>query len=100
MAAGCLGGQELRLMWQVVGMAFISLSVARVSRQIPQNAVMDAPLAAEVSFGADVLPGAEVPFGAVLSLGAELPQADSARARAAVTSFAGSPSPATARSAC
>jgi len=70
-------------------MAFISLRAVRVSCQIPQNAVAEAPLGAELP-GAEALAGAEAvlgeaPLGAEALLGARLPQADSARARAVVT---------------
>jgi hypothetical protein len=81
-------------------MVFISLIVVRNSCQIPQNAVVEALLRAELSAEPELLLGA-VLFEAGLPLDAELvseaevpdagvppeaevPQADSARARAAV----------------
>ena len=83
---------------------FMSLRVVRVSCQITQNAVEDAPLGAEVVLGAELslaaeLPlGAELPDGVTLPDGAELlpgdalPQADSARTRVAVSRVASKPS--------
>jgi len=71
-------------------MAFISLRAVRVSCQISQNAAVEAPLGAELP-RAEPLPEAEALLGEPLLgaealLGAGLPQADSARARAVVTS--------------
>jgi hypothetical protein len=76
-------------------MVFISLIVVRNSCQIPQNAVVEALLRAELSAEPELLLGAELPLDAELVLEAEVPdagvppeaevpQADSARARAAV----------------
>jgi hypothetical protein len=72
-------------------MAFITVMAVRVSCQISQNAAAEAPLDAEVAFEAELLSGAvvpleaEMPLGAGVLLGAGLPQADSAKARTAVS---------------
>jgi hypothetical protein len=76
-------------------MVFISLIVVRNSCQIPQNAVVEALLRAELSAEPELLLEGELPLDAELVSeaevpdagvppGAEVPQADSARARAAV----------------
>jgi hypothetical protein len=81
--------------------AFISLRVARVSRQMVQNAVesslaVEVPLGDDVVLGVDVLLGAEVPLVTELSPGAALPawlglpHADSPRVRATMSSGAAS----------
>jgi hypothetical protein len=72
-------------------MAFITLMVVRVSCQIWQNAAVEAAVAVDVAVGAGLLAAAGLPLGAGLPLAAGLPleawlpQADSARARAAVS---------------
>jgi hypothetical protein len=70
-------------------MAFITVMAVRVSCQISQNAAAEAPLDAEVAFEAELLSGAvvppEMPLGAGVLLEAGLPQADSAKARTAVS---------------
>jgi hypothetical protein len=83
---------------------FMSLRVVLVSCQITQNADVDASPGAEVVLGAEPPLGfglavaaelpveVELPVGVELLLGAALPQADSARARAGVSTRAASPS--------
>jgi hypothetical protein len=66
-------------------MAFITLMVVRVSCQISQNAAVEAALEPGLPLGAVLPVAAGLLLAAVLPLGAVLPQADSARARTAVS---------------
>ena len=72
-------------------MAFITLMAVRVSCQISQNAAKELALDAEVVLGVGLPVWAGLPLGAGLLLAAGvpleawLPQADSAKARAAVS---------------
>lgn len=72
-------------------MAFITLIAVRVSCQISQNAVAEPSLDAAVLLGVELAVWAGLPLGAGLLLAAGLPfeawlpQADSAKARAAVS---------------